>query len=305
MSKFVYRVLEALLSVWALLTAVFFLTRALGDPAVLLLPVGASKADAALFRAQLGLDLPIWKQYTHYLGRTLQGDLGQSFLFSRPALSVVVERVPATLLLASTALLAGVAIGIAIGTVLALRRHGVLRRILESVVIVGQSTPVFWLGMILILVFAVQFHWLPSGGYGHWTNLVLPTFSIAVFLSSHIARMAESSVQQVMHENYVRMARAKGLRPLTIYLWYVLRNALVPLVTLIGILAGEMIGGSVVVETIFAWPGVGRLIYQAIENQDFPVVSAGILVISLGVIAINFLADLVYLWLDPRIRSHA
>ncbi|WP_420236955.1 ABC transporter permease [Telmatobacter bradus] len=305
MNKSIYRIPEALLSVWALLTAVFFLTRTLGDPSVLLLPIGASKADAALFRAQLGLDLPLWKQYLHYIEQTLHGNLGESFLFARPALGVVLERLPATLLLASTALFLGMAIGLAIGSLLAIRRHGILHRVLAAFVILGQATPVFWLGMVLILLFAVQLHWLPTGGYGHWKNLILPSVSMALFLSAHIARMAESTIKQVLHENYVRTARAKGLSPLSIYLWYVLRSALVPIVTLIGILAGEMIGGSVVVETIFAWPGIGRLIYQAIENQDFPVVSAGIVLISVGVIAINFLADMVHLWLDPRIRTHA
>jgi len=299
------RIFDALFSVWALLTLVFFVTRMLGDPTVLLLPLGASPEEAEALRIHLGLNHSLGLQYWNLLRTAVHGDFGQSFLFARPALQVVLERLPATLELAALALALGTVLGVSTGFLLALHPRGWLHRVLSGVVLVGQATPVFWLSLVLILVASVWLHLLPSSGIGGWKHVLLPALSLGCFFTAQIARISESRVREELVRQHVRMGWAKGLPAHVVYLRYVLWNAAAPIVTMIGLLAGEMAGGSVIVETIFAWPGVGRVIYQAIENQDYPVVSAGIVVVSVLVIAINLCADLVCLWLDPRTRRTA
>jgi peptide/nickel transport system permease protein len=220
----------------------------------------------------------------------------------RPAMEVVLERMPATIALASTALFFGVVLGAVAGTVAALMRGTLAELAVMAVALVGQATPVFWLGIMLILFFAVQLGWLPTGGYGDWRTLVLPGFTLAVFVSASIARLLRSSILDILGEDYVRTARAKGLLPTTVFFWHVGRNSLIPVVTMTAIIAGELLGGSVVTETVFAWPGVGRLIVQAILAKDFPVVQAGIVVIAVMFVSINLVVDLLYGVLDPRIR---
>jgi peptide/nickel transport system permease protein len=296
------KLLEALVAVWGVLTIVFFVTRIVGDPTALLLPVGATPEEIANLRAQLGLDRPLVVQYLEMLARAATGDFGESFQQMRPAMDVVLERMPATMALAFTALFFGVVLGAAAGTVAALMRGTVAELAVMAVALVGQATPVFWLGIMLILFFAVQLGWLPTGGYGDWRTLVLPGFTLAVFVSASIARLLRSSILDILGEDYVRTARAKGLLPTTVFFWHVGRNSLIPVVTMTAIIAGELLGGSVVTETVFAWPGVGRLIVQAILAKDFPVVQAGIVVIAVMFVAINLIVDLLYGVLDPRIR---
>ncbi|CAH1653059.1 MULTISPECIES: ABC transporter permease [unclassified Chelatococcus] len=293
---------EALVAVWGVVTIVFFVTRLLGDPAALLLPVGASAEQLDAFRASLGLDLPLWEQYLSFLAQAVQGDFGQSFLFNRPAITVVLERMPATITLAVTAMVFGVLIGGGAGAIAATQRGKFAEFAVMTLALLGQATPVFWLGIMLILFFAVDLGWLPTGGYGSLSHLILPAFTLAVFVSASIARLLRSSLLDSMKEDYVRTARAKGLPPGQVFVWHALRNALIPVVTMVGILSGELLGGSVVTETVFAWPGVGRLIVQAIESKDFPVVQAGVAVIATVYVSINFLVDLLYGVLDPRIR---
>jgi peptide/nickel transport system permease protein len=291
---------DALITVWAVLSAVFFITHTLGDPATLLLPVGASQADLSLLRQQMGLDLPIGMQYLHFIGGgLLHGNLGDSFIFARPAMSVVLERLPATLELALTALFLAILFGSIAGCVLATNR-GPAVSLLRSSVVLAQATPVFVLGFALILLFAVHFQVMPAGGRGGLRHLLLPALSMAVYLGAQIARVTESSVEQVAREPYVLTARMKGLRPTTIFTWYILRNALFPILTILGILIGETLGGAVVIETVFAWPGIGRLTFQAIQNGDIPLVSAAVLLSCVGVTVSNLSVDLLYLWLDPR-----
>jgi peptide/nickel transport system permease protein len=296
---------EALIAIWGVVTIVFFVTRLLGDPAALLLPVGASPEQLEAFRSALGLDLPIWKQYVTFLGQALAGDFGQSFQFTRPAIGVVAERMPATILLALTAMVLGTIIGGTAGAIAATQRGTLAEFAVMTLALLGQATPVFWLGIMLILFFAVDLGWLPTGGYGDLRHLVLPAITLAVFVSASIARLLRSSMLDVLKEDYVRTARAKGLMPRTIFVWHVARNALIPVVTMIGILTGELLGGSVVTETVFAWPGVGRLIVQGIETKDFPVIQAGVAIIAVIYVAINLAVDLLYAVLDPRIKARA
>jgi len=303
MSRFVAsRLLDSLVAVWGAVTIVFFVTRVLGDPATLLLPMGAAPEQIARFRADLGLDRPLLVQYGEFLWRAVQGDFGQSFQHARPAMEVVLERMPATMLLAGCAILFGVLIGGALGMVAAVKRGTVLELVVMVGALIGQATPLFWLGLMLVLVFAVELGWLPTGGYGTAAHVVLPALCLSVFVAAGIARLFRSSVLEVLRDDHVRTARAKGLTPATVLGWHVGRNALIPVVTMVGILAGELLGGSVVTETVFSWPGVGRLIVQAIEARDFPVIQAGIALVAAIFVLITFGVDLLYGLLDPRIR---
>ncbi len=294
---------EAAIAVWGVITIVFFVSRVLGDPTALLLPTGASDAELAALRSALGLDQPLLQQYFSSMGAMLRGDFGVSFQHMRPALDVVLERMPATASLAFTALALGVLFGAIAGTIAALKRGKLAEFIVMIAALLGQATPVFWLGLMLILFFSVQLGWLPSSGSGSLAHLVLPALTLAVFVSASIARLLRSSLLDILGEDYVRTARAKGLLPQTIFTWHVARNALIPVVTMIGIIAGELLGGSVVTETVFGWPGVGRLIVQAIQNQDFPVIQAGVAVVAVIFVFINLAIDLLYGFLDPRIRQ--
>lgn len=304
MTRYVFTKLgEALIAIWGVVTIVFFVTRLVGDPVALLLPVGASPEQMQQMTAALGLDKPLWQQYLVYVGQVLTGDFGQSFQFNRPAIGVVLERMPATIQLALLAMVLGIIIGGAAGSIAALKRGSVVEFVVMTLALLGQATPVFWLGIMLILLFAVDLGWVPTGGYGSPAHLVLPAFTLAVFVSASIARLLRSSMLDVLKEDHVRTARAKGLLPGTVFLWHIARNALIPVVTMIGILTGELLGGSVVTETVFAWPGVGRLIVQAIETKDFPVIQAGVALIATIYVVVNLLVDLLYAVLDPRIKG--
>lgn len=294
---------ESLLAVWGVVTIVFFVTRVLGDPAVLLLPIGASAEQIQALRASLGLEDPLFVQYFGFLLDALRGDFGTSFQYGRPAMEVVLERMPATALLAGTAILFGVMLGACAGAIAALKRGSFAELVVMAIALLGQATPVFWLGIMLILFFSVNLGWLPTGGFGSVWHLILPAFTLAVFVSASIARLLRSSILDILREDYVRTARAKGLRQDTIFFWHIARNALIPVATMTAILTGELLGGSVVTETVFSWPGIGRLIVQAVEAKDFPVIQAGITVIAAIFVIINFAVDLLYGVLDPRIRA--
>lgn len=292
---------EGLVAIWGVVTIVFIVSRLLGDPAVLLLPIGATEEQLHELRVQLGLDQPIPQQYLTFLLNIVRGEFGTSFQFARPALAVVLERLPATAVLAGAALLIGVLVGGVAGALAAIHRGSVIEAAVLLVALLGQATPSFWLGIMLILFFAVQLGWLPTGGYGSWQNLVLPALTLACFTTASIARLLRSAMLDVMRDDYVRTARAKGLPPRRVFVWHVGRNSLIPVVTMIGILAGELLGGAAVTETVFGWPGVGRLIVQAIETKDFPVVQAGVAVVATIFVGVNLLIDLLYTLIDPRI----
>ncbi|SFK96324.1 ABC transporter permease [Falsiroseomonas stagni] len=294
---------DGIVAIWGVVTIVFVVSRLLGDPAILLLPVGATEEQLQALRAGLGLDRPIWEQYVTFLGGALRGDFGQSFQFMRPALSVVLERMPATMALAGSALLVGVVLGCVAGSMAALFRGTIVEGVVMLLALLGQATPVFWLGLLLILLFAVDLGLLPTGGYDGPMSLVLPALTLGTFTTASIARLLRSGMLDVMKDDHVRTARAKGLLPGTVFLWHIARNSLIPVVTMVGILAGELLGGSVVTETVFSWPGVGRLIVQAMEAKDFPVVQAGVMVIATIFVVINLFVDLLYGLLDPRIRA--
>jgi len=295
------RLAEGAVTVWGVVTIVFIVARLLGDPAVLLLPPGARPEQVIELRETLGLNDPLWEQYLRFLADTLRGEFGNSYQFMRPALSLVLERLPASIALAAAGLALGVVLGVVAGSLAALRRGTLLGSAVMLLALLGQATPIFWLGIVMILVFSVQLGWLPSGGFESWWGLLLPTLALASYSAANIARLLRSSMLEVLQEDHVRTARAMGLTSPHVFVWHVLRNSLVPVVTMVAILAAELLGGAVITETVFSWPGIGRLIVQAIGSHDFPVVQAGVTVLAAIVIAINLGTDLLYRLLDPQI----
>ncbi|HEV8306861.1 MAG TPA: nickel ABC transporter permease [Methylomirabilota bacterium] len=283
-----------------------------GDPVNIMLREEADPATAATLRRQLGLDRPLPLQYAAWLGRAVQGELGRSIRTNQPVTDAIRQRVPVTLSLAAAALLVALAIGLPAGILAAVRRNSVVDVAATLVAISGVSLPSFWLAILLILVFSVTLGWLPPLGWvspgrdlGAWVrSLVLPAVTLGVAIAAVVMRMTRASLLEVLELDYVRTARAKGLAERRIVLGHALRNALIPVVTVIGLQAGALLGGAVITETIFALPGVGRLLVDAIFQRDFPIVQGVVLVLALNFLIVNLLVDLTYAWLDPRIRYH-
>ncbi len=293
---------EALVAVWGVLTIVFIVLRLSGDPTLLLLPVGATPTQVAEFRHELGFDRPLLIQYTAFLARAVRGDFATSLRSGRPALALVLERLPATAELAIGALLLAALAGGAAGLLAAAYRGGVAELAMMGGALLGQAMPVFWLGVLLILVFGVQLHWLPTGGSGDFRHAVLPMLTLAAYSSATIARLFRSSLLDVLGQDYIRTARGKGATRWAVLIRHATRNALLPVVTVLGLQAGTLLGGSVITETIFSWPGVGRLAIQAIQNRDFPVVQAAVTIVAVTFVLVNLSVDLLYSAIDPRVR---
>ena len=284
---------------------VFALTAAgLGDPARAMLGQRADPELVQQIRRDYALDRPVHVRYLTWMSRLVRGDLGTSYHQQRPVAEIIAERLPATVRLALAATAIAVVVGLAAGIVAALRPGRLLDQLLMSAAVLGISTPVFWLGMMLSLLFAVWLGWLPVSGYGDgaWANLVLPAFTLGAIHTGTIARMARSNLLEVIRQEYIQTARAKGLAELVVVAKHTLRNAAIPIVTLAGLETGQLLGGAVITETIFAWPGVGRLTVQALLNRDFPLVLAAVFVISLTYTLTNLAVDLLYGWIDPRTR---
>ncbi len=296
------RAVESIVAVWGVLTIVFFALRLSGDPAVLMLPVGATEQQVQEFRHAMGFDRPLPVQYLDFLERAVRGDFSNSLRFQQPALPLVLERMPATGELALTALALAVIFGALAGFLAATRRGSMFELFAMSGALLGQAMPTFWLGIMLILVFGVVLHLLPTAGMSGPQSLILPAITLATYSSASIARLFRSSLLEVLGRDYVRTAWAKGLGPRPVYLRHALRNALIPVITMIGLQTGLLLGGSVITETIFSWPGVGRLIVQAINNKDFPLVQAGVCVLAVIFVTVNFAVDAIYAYTDPRIR---
>jgi peptide/nickel transport system permease protein len=283
-------------------TLAFAALRLSGDPAATMLPGDATVDQLAALRRELGLDRPIYVQYVQFLGNALRGDFGISFRHQQPALGLVLERLPATLELAFAALLLAVAVALPLGIVAAIRRGRAVDAVAMGFAVVGQSTPTFWMGIMLILIVSVELGWLPTSGRGGLENLILPAITLGAQFAALLARLTRTSMLEVLGQDFLTTARAKGLRERTVVLRHALKNAAVPVITLAGLQFGTLLGGAVVTETVFAWPGVGRLAVQSILVRDYPVVQAGVFVLALSFVMINLLVDLAYGQLDPRIR---
>ena len=299
------RILQTLLSMLVVISIVFVLTRLSGNPVNLLLDVNASQQDHEILMRHLGLDQPLTTQYAIYVKNIFLGDFGKSVLTRRPVTEHIWERLPATLELGAVAMLMSVLLGVPLGMYSAVRRGGLLDAGARVFAVLGQSMPVFWLGLMLILFFAVALGALPAGGRGGFSHLILPAFTLGYFTSAAILRLTRSSMLEVLGSDYIKFARLKGL-PETVVLWkHGLKNALLPVITFAVLLFVQFLGGAVVTETVFAWPGLGRLILESITTRDYPIVQAGVLVLSGLYLVGNLFVDLLYGYLNPRIRHRA
>jgi len=282
---------------------VFVILRVIpGDPAKMLLPEGAPQSAIEELNRELGLREPIWIQYGLFVRSVVRGDFGQSFQYRAPALRVVVERVPATIQLALTAMVLTVLVGVSIGVLAAVRRGTGYDYAGTVLAVLGQSLPNFWLGIMLVLLFGVTLRWLPTSGFQGWQYLVLPSITLAAFPTALVARLTRSSLLEILSQEYIRTGRAKGLAEPAVILRHALRNATIPLLTLLGLQIGTLLGGAVITESIFAWPGMGKLVVDAIFFRDFPVVQTVLILSATLFVAINLLVDVLYTVLDPRIR---
>ena len=296
------RLAQTALVVFLSLTAVFGLVRLTGDPVLLFMPTDIQAKDVEEFRQRLGFNDPVAVQYARFLGHAVRGDFGESLRYRRGALGLVLERLPATLLLAATAVVLTIVLAVPLGVVTAVRRGTLVDQVGTLLTVLGQAVPGFWLGLMMIFVFSVHLRWLPTGGTGGLANLVMPSVVLAAFFAARIARLTRSTVLDALGEEYVLTARAKGLGAARVIGKHALRNAAIPVVTLAGLEVGQLLGGAVITETIFAWPGLGRLTVQALLNRDFPVVLAAVFVTSVTYTLINLIVDLAYGGLDPRVR---
>jgi ABC-type dipeptide/oligopeptide/nickel transport system permease component len=291
--------------VFCVLTLVFVVLHMTGDPVMMLLPPNASREEIDALSRTLGLDQPLIVQYGRFLARIARGDFGTSLQHQQPAMGLVAERLPASALLAVTALGLAVAVALPLGIVAATRRGTVLDRLAVALAALGQSAPIFWTGLMLMLVGSVILQLLPTSGYGTWRHLILPALTLASYPMAAIARLVRSGMLEVLDADYVRTARAKGLPERGVVLKHTLRNAALPIVTVVGLQFGLLLGGAIVCEMIFSWPGVGRLMIFAIYNRDFPLVEAAVFVMAMVFVAGNMLVDLCYAWLDPRVKLRA
>lgn len=295
------RLASAALVVFGVVTVIFVLARLLGDPVTLMIQPGMTPQDVAALRTELGFDRPIIAQYVSFIATALTGDFGVSPWQSQPALDLVLDRLPATLLLTASAMVFALVIALLAGSISAMWRGSLADRAAMLLVLIGQSIPNFWLGLMLVLIFATQLSLLPTAGSGSWRHLILPTITLGLFSLARLTRLVRSELLTVTSRDYIRTARAKGLPRGLIFRRHALRNIAIPVITVLAVDFGLLMGGAVVTETIFAWPGIGRLMIQAIGQRDFPVLQAGVFVVALLVVAANILADLAYAWFDPQV----
>jgi len=281
---------------------VFLLVHLTGDPALLMVSPLTPPEQVEAFRRAFGFDDPLPVQYWRFLANAVRGDLGESIRFRQPALGLVVERLPATLELTSLSILTAILIGVPVGIFSAVHNRTWLDAAVRGLLFLGQGVPPFWLGLVLIVIFSVRLGILPSSGRGVGLQLVMPVTTLAVYLTASLARFSRAGMIQVLKTEYIRTARAKGLARSTVLYKHALRNTLIPLTTMIGLQTGHLLGGAVVTETVFAWPGVGRLMVNAIYARDFPIVQAALLVVVFLFVFVNLTVDLLYMVIDPRIR---
>jgi len=303
MKRFIVKRLGyAMVSLALLSLTIFLFVRLTGDPAVLLVEPGASKADLEAVRAQLGLDRPIWVQYGTFVSSLVRGDLGQSFYYRTPVLELYLSRLPNSLLLAGAAMTLSLLIGIPTGILAAVRVNQWWDSAGKIFALLGLSLPSFWVGLVMILFFSVYLGWLPSSGSGTVWHLIMPAFALGWYFAAAHMRLTRSSMLEVLGSEYIKLARLKGLPEALVIGKHALKNALIPVITLAGINLVVMINVAVVVETVFAWPGIGRLLYEGITFRDFPVVQGVVIIGGAMIVLVNLLVDILYALIDPRIR---
>jgi ABC-type dipeptide/oligopeptide/nickel transport system permease component len=279
----------------------FFFIHLSGDPVMLMLPADASHQEIEDLRQQLGFNDPIYVQYLRFAWQALRGEFGQSLYYKIPAMQLIIERLPASLELAVAAMLIALVVAVPIGIISAVRRGSLLDMGSMFGALFGLSMPHFWLGIMLIMIFSVRLGWLPTSGRGTLAHLIMPSVALGLSLMAMFARLTRSVMLEVLSLDYIRTARSKGLKERIVISKHAFKNALIPLVTVAGMQFGFLLGGTVIIETVFAWPGVGRLVVQAIFNRDYPLVQAVVLVLAVIFVAVNFIVDMLYMYLDPQI----
>ena len=295
------RILYAIFVVFCVVTVVFFLTRLSGDPALLMAPPDATEEDLELLREQMGLNRPLIVQYGDFLFHAVQGDFGDSYHHNEPAMQLVLERLPATIKLSAFAMAIALVVSIPLGLLAAIKRDSIIDQFAVSLSLFGQSFPTFWMGIMLILIFAEKLRLLPASGSGGIEYMILPAITLSFMTTTMVTVLLRSSMLEVLGADYVRTARAKGVREKGVILGHALRNAALPVITAISLQIGPMLGGAVVTETVFSYPGMGRLAVQGISNRDFAIVQAFVVVMAVIIVSINLLTDLIYTLVDPRI----
>jgi peptide/nickel transport system permease protein len=283
----------------------FAILHVIGDPVLLLLPQNAGRDEFERYRRLLGLDQPLWIQYWKFASRAILGDFGKSWYADTPAFTLVLERMPATIYLTFAGLGVGLVIALPLGILAALKRHSLVDNICTMLAVAGQAMPLFWLGIMLIIILAVRLKALPASGYGTWQHFVMPSFCLGAFLAPVTMRLVRSGVIEVMNMEYIKTARAKGVAEHLVVAKHAFRNACIPVITVLGLQFGQLLGGAIVTETVFAWPGVATLTVESIRNQDFPVVQCAVVMLALIIVAVNLLVDLIVGVIDPRIRVGA
>jgi peptide/nickel transport system permease protein len=296
------RALHLLIVVVGVYTALFLLLRLTGDPALLYVSEDAGPAQIQRIREQLGLADPLPVQYVRFLGRAILGDFGLSLRYNQPALPLVLASLPATLELTGAALFLAALVGVPVGILSATRRNSVADHLSLVASLIGQCVPTFWLGIILILILALDLGLLPPSGRGTLAHVVMPALTLGAYSTARVARLTRSSMLDVLNQDFVRTAHSKGLAQRVVILRHVLKNAAIPIVTILGLTVSTLLGGAVITETIFDWPGVGRLMVQAILVRDYPIVQGTAFLIAAMVAVVTFVTDALYAWLDPRIK---
>lgn len=297
------RLIQTFVVVFGISIIAFVITYILGDPLAVLLPLDAPQETRIAYRHAMGLDQPLPVQYYHFISQIATGHFGTSYVVHKPAYDLIIERLPATLLLTVSGLIVALAIAVPLGVIAAYRRGSWADNLSSLVAVAGSAMPIYWLGLMLIILFGVQLKWLPPSGYGSWKNVILPAFTLGVFLAPITMRLIRSGMLEVLGQDYIRVARAKGVRESRVLTRHALRNVLIPVISVLGIQFGQLLGGAVVTETTFAWPGVASQVVQAIQNQDRPVVQAGVIILAVGISLVNLAVDIVVVFLDPRIRT--
>jgi peptide/nickel transport system permease protein len=297
------RLLRAAVTIAAVVTFAFVVLNLSGDPALTILSPEAPPEAVVAFRHAWGLDQPLWQQYARYFVNVLDGNLGNSLREARPATEIVWERLPATLALTIPAFLIKILVGIPTGIYAALNRNSLADRLTMALSVAGYTVPSFVLGLVLVLIFAVRLGWLPSGGFESPLHLVLPTVTLGLAGAAVIARFTRSAMIEVLGQPYIRAAQAKGLPWRCVVVSHALPNAAIPMITIIGLMIGSLVAGAVVVESVFSWPGIGRLLVGAVASRDLPVVQTILLLVAACMVSANFIVDLAYGWVDPRVRT--
>lgn len=278
----------------------FTITYLVGDPLAVLLPLDAPKEQRDVFRHALGLDQSLPMQYYHFVARVATGNFGDSYVIHKPAYQLIVERMPATLLLTFSGLLVALMIAVPLGILAAYHKNSWIDNLSTVIAVAGSAMPIYWLGLMLIILFGVRLRWLPPSGYGSWRNLIMPAFTLGVFLAPITMRLVRSGMLDTLSQDYIRVARAKGLTERAVLARHALKNVMIPVISVLGLQFGQLLGGAIVTETTFAWPGVASQAVSSIQNQDRPVVQAAVMILATLICLVNLGVDILVAFLDPR-----